>query len=160
MTINEEGTPDRTGPPEDSAPEKKHHRRTTMDDDLGTPEDDLLRREQAAAAREARGIGGARPDYENEEDLRASEAMRPLYESGEGVEEGFEIAEDDLEEAASHEENRYDPEVSDFGDEESAGDADAVSGEPDEIDVTETVRDPEAGTDDDPGEGPGISHDR
>jgi hypothetical protein len=35
-----------------------------------------------------------------------------------------------------------------------------VSGEPDEIDVTETVTDPEAGPGEDPGEGPGISHDR
>jgi hypothetical protein len=127
--------------------------------DEGTPDDPLLRREEAAAAREAGGIGGARPDYENEEDLQASEAERPLAEAGEGVEEGFEIAEDDLEEAASHEENRYDPSQTDFGDEESAGEADAVSGEPDEIDVTETVRDPDGGADD-PGEGPGISHDR
>jgi hypothetical protein len=134
--------------------------RTSMDVDEDTPQDPLLRREEAAAAREAGGIGGARPDYENEEDLQASEAERPLAEGGEGFEEGFEIAEDDLEEAASHEENRYDPSTQDFGDEESAGDADAVSGEPDEIDVTETVRDPEAGPGEDPGEGPGISHDR
>jgi hypothetical protein len=134
--------------------------RTSMDSDLDTPEDPLLRREEAAARREAAGIGGARPEYENEEDLPASEAERPLYESGEGVEEGFEIAEDDLEEAATHGENRYAPQDHDFGDEESAGEADAVSGEPDEIDVTETVRDPNAGTDGDPGEGPGISHDR
>jgi hypothetical protein len=134
--------------------------RTSMDSELDTPEDPLLRREETAAAREARNIGGPTPGYEDEEDLPASDAQRPLYEGGEGVEEGFEIAEDDLEEAASHEENRYSPEAHDFGDEESAGDADAVSSEPDEIDVTETVRDPEAGTDDDPGEGPGISHDR
>jgi hypothetical protein len=98
-------------------------------------EDPLARREEEAAAREAGGIGGARPDYENEEDLQASEAQRPLYESGEGVEEGFEIAEDDLEEAATHEENRYAPQNHDFGDEESAGDGDAVSGEADEIDT-------------------------
>ena len=134
--------------------------RTSMDVGEDRPDDPLLRREEDAAAREAAGIGGARPDYEDEEDLQASEAERPLAEGGEGVEEGFEIAEDDLEEAASHEENRYDPAIHDFGDEESAGDADAVTGEPDEIDVTETVRDPESGTDDDPGEGPGISHDR
>jgi hypothetical protein len=134
--------------------------RTSMDADLDTPEDALLRQEESAAAREAANIGGPRPDYEDEEDRAASEAERPLYESGEGVEEGFEIAEDDLEEAASHEENRYAPEAHDFGDEESAGDADAISGEPDEVDVTETVRDPEAGSGDDPGEGPGISHDR
>ena|SRR5688572_3518641 len=140
--------------------EHSEHRRPSMDTDLGTAEDDLLRREEEAARREAAGIGGRRPEYDNEDDLRASEAERPLAEGGEGVEEGFEIAEDDLEEAASHEENRYDPSDADFGDEESAGDADAISGEPDEIDVTETVRDPEAGDDEDPGEGPGISHDR
>lgn len=134
--------------------------RTSMDADLDTPEDPLLRREEAAAARDAAGIGGAPPRYENEEDLRVSEAERPLMESGEGVEEGFEIAEDDLKETASHGENRYDPEIHDFGEEESAGDGDAVDAEPDEIDVTETVRDPQAGTDDDPGGGPGISHDR
>jgi hypothetical protein len=105
--------------------------RTSMDVDEGTPDDPLLRREEAAAADEAGHIGGARPDYEDEEDLRASEAERPLAEAGEGYEEGFEIAEDDLEEAASHEENRYDPSTSDFGDEESAGDADAEPGDAD-----------------------------
>jgi hypothetical protein len=106
--------------------------RTSMDVDEGTPEDPLLRREEAAAAREAAGIGGARPEYDNEEDLDASEAERPLAEAGEGYEEGFELAEDDLEEAASHEANRYDPSQADFGDEESAGDADAEPGEADE----------------------------
>jgi len=111
--------------------------RTSMGSDPDTPEDPLLRREEAAARREAAGIGGARPDYENEEDLQASEAERPLFEGGEGVEEGFEIAEDDLEEAASHEGNRYTPQEHDFGDEESAGDADAVSGEADQIESEE-----------------------
>jgi hypothetical protein len=109
----------------------------TMNEDSperSDPDDKLLREEEAAAAAEARNIGGPPPDYEDEEDLPAKEALRPLYESGEGVEEGFEIAEDDLEEAASHEENRYVPQEHDFGDEESAGDADAISGEPDEID--------------------------
>jgi hypothetical protein len=108
--------------------------RTSMDADLETPEDDLLRREERAAAREAAGIGGRRPEYEDEEGRDVDEAERALIEGGEGVEEGFEIAESDLEEAASHGENRYDPELADFGDEESAGDADVVSGEPDEID--------------------------
>jgi hypothetical protein len=108
--------------------------RTSMDADLDTSEDDLLRREESAAAREAGGIGGRTPEYEDEEGGRADDAERALIEGGEGVEEGFEVAERDLEEAASHGENRYDPETRDFGDEESAGDADAVSGEPDEID--------------------------
>jgi len=134
--------------------------RTSMDVDESTPDDPLLRREEAAAAREAAGIGGGRPEYEDEEGGEASERDRALIEGGEGVEEGFEVAEEDLVETASHGENRYDPGTADFGDEESAGDADAISGEPDEIDVTETVRDPEAGPGEDPGEGPGISHDR
>jgi hypothetical protein len=130
---------------------------TTFED---TPDDPLVRQEEEAAAAEAGRIGGRAPEYEDEEGFPASEEERPLDESGEGVEEGFETAERDLRETASHSENRYDPEANDFGDEESAGEGDAVSGEPDEIDVTETVRDPEAGPGEDPGEGPGISHDR
>jgi hypothetical protein len=134
--------------------------RTSTDADLDTPDDPLLRREEAAAAREAGGIGGRKPEYEDEEGDPIDEADRALIEGGEGVEEGFETAESDLREAATHGENRYDPEGRDFGDEESAGEGDAIAGEPDQVDVTETVRDPEAGTDEDPGEGPGISHDR
>jgi hypothetical protein len=134
--------------------------RTSMDADLEPPEDPLLRREESAAAREARNIGGRPPEYEDEEGGHASEADRALIEGGEGVEEGFETAESDLRESATHGENRYDPESDDFGDEESAGEGDALTGEPDEIDVTETVRDPDAGPGEDPGEGPGISHDR
>jgi hypothetical protein len=108
--------------------------RSSMDADLDTPEDPLLRREESAAAREAAGIGGRPPEYENEEGGSADDADRALIESGEGFEEGFEVAESDLEEAASHGENRYDPEIEDFGDEESAGDADAEASEADTID--------------------------
>jgi hypothetical protein len=140
--------------------EHSEHRRPSMDTDLGTPEDDLLRREEEAARREAAGIGGRRPEYENEEGLPADESERALDEAGEGYEEGFEVAEGDLVESASHGENRYDPSVEDFGDDESAGDADVLDAEPDEVDVTETVRDPNAGPGEDPGEGPGISADR
>ena len=124
-----------------------------------TPEDPRVREEEDAAAAEAGSIGGRRPEYEDEEGDEVDEATRPLIESGEGVEEGFETAESDLRETATHGENRYDPETRDFGDEESAGEGDAVSGEPDEIDVTETVRDPEAARRG-PRRGPGISHDR
>jgi hypothetical protein len=96
-------------------------------------DEDRLRREESAAAREAGGIGGRTPEYEDDEGDAVSEADRALIEGGEGVEEGFETAEHDLQEAASHGENRYDPSTEDFGDEESAGDADAVSGEADEV---------------------------
>jgi hypothetical protein len=134
--------------------------RTSMDREPDPPEDPLLRREENAAAREAGSIGGSTPEYDGEEGEPATEEERAVIEGGGGVEEGFETAERDLRESASHGDNRYDPSARDFGDEESAGEGDAVSGEPDEIDVTETVRDPEAGPGEDPGEGPGISHDR
>ena len=131
---------------------------TTFEDT--PPDEPLVREEEEAAAAEAGSIGGRAPEYDDEEGDPVDEEDRALIEGGEGVEEGFETAERDLRETATHSENRYDPEIRDFGDEESAGDADALSGEPDEIDVTETVRDPEAGPGEDPGEGPGISHDR
>jgi hypothetical protein len=52
--------------------------------------------ETRAAAEEARHIGGVAGD----EDL--DPADRPLVEAGEGEAEGFELAEDDLVEHASH----------------------------------------------------------
>jgi hypothetical protein len=99
--------------------------RTSMDHDLDTPEDPLLRREESAAEAEAGSIGGPRPDYEGDE------ADRPLEEGGEGEAEGFEVAERDLEETASHGDNRYSPEADEFAPEEEAG-ADAAYGEADE----------------------------
>ena len=98
-------------------------------------EEDLERREEAAAAREAAGIGGRTPEYENEEGDPVDEAERVVIEGGEGAEEGFETAESDLREAATHGESRYDPSAHDFGDEESAGEGDAVSGEADEVET-------------------------
>ena len=92
----------------------------------------LRREEQEPRRREAGGIGGRKPEYEDEEGGNAGDAERAVIEGGEGVEEGFEVAEDDLREAASHGENRYDPSTADFGDEESAGDADVEPGEADE----------------------------
>jgi|HubBroStandDraft_6_1064221.scaffolds.fasta_scaffold809562_2 hypothetical protein len=60
--------------------------------------DDYLADEEAqAAAQEAAHIGG---DVPSEEGL--DPAQRPLVESGEGVAEGFELAEEDLIEHASH----------------------------------------------------------
>ena len=57
--------------------------------------------EEQAAAAEAAAIGGARPDYAGSEvDEPLTDAERPLAESGEGVSEGEEQAEADLEENA------------------------------------------------------------
>jgi hypothetical protein len=59
--------------------------------------------EVAAAAREAAAIGGRAGD----EDL--DPAQRPLVEAGEGEAEGFELAEQDLIEAAEHGDSGADP---------------------------------------------------
>lgn len=59
--------------------------------------------EEAAAAREAAAIGGRAGD----EDL--DPALRPLVEGGEGEAEGFELAEEDLIEAAQHGDSTADP---------------------------------------------------
>jgi hypothetical protein len=55
------------------------------------------RSEEQAAAREAGQIGGRVPGME-----RIDPAQRAPLESGEGVSEGFELAEEDLIEHASH----------------------------------------------------------
>jgi hypothetical protein len=114
----------------------------------------FLEHEEELAAEEAASIGGARPDYDTDE------AHRPLQESGEGEAEGFEQAEADLIEAASHGEHRHNPAEDAFTPEVEADESGAAYGEPDEIDPTEVVSDPDAEVDEDPGEGPGIAADR
>jgi hypothetical protein len=59
-------------------------------------DEELLEEEEDAAAAEAALIGGAVP--RDEEDP----ARQPLAEAGEGEAEGFELAEKDLEDIASH----------------------------------------------------------
>lgn len=66
-------------------------------------QDDLAEREAQAAAREAAGIGGPMPRTD------ADEAHRPLEEAGEGEAEGFELAEQDLVEHATHGDPGVDP---------------------------------------------------
>jgi hypothetical protein len=116
------------------------------------PEESERQQEDAAAA-EASRIGGPAPQREDDE------ASRPVEEAGGGVAEGFEEAELELEEEASHAENRRSPEVDAFTPEDEGDRSTTEYGEPDEVDPTEVVRDPREGPDD-PGEGPGIAADR
>ena len=101
--------------------------RTSIDHDLDDPEDPLLRREERAAEREAGSIGGRRPDYETDD------AHRPLEEGGEGEAEGFELAEQDLEESASHGEGRYSPEADEYELDEESDREGPLYGEADEV---------------------------
>ena len=73
-------------------------------------ESEFEREQEDAAAQEAASIGGrvsSEPPTEAESEL--DESQRPLSEAGEGESEGFELAESELAEHASH------------GDEHSAG---------------------------------------
>jgi hypothetical protein len=92
-----------------------------------TPDERFIEDEEEAAAAEAAGIGGARPEYD------ADESHRPLEESGEGEAEGFELAEQDLIEEASHGDEGRSPEVDAFTPEVESDEADSVYGEADEV---------------------------
>jgi hypothetical protein len=115
----------------------------------------LIASEEAKAAAEAAAIGGPGPN-----DAHGDPAMEPVYEAGGGDAEGFEIAEEELIENASHGDGRGKPLRDAFTPERESDLAGATYGEPDEEDVTEVVRDPDGeGSDVEAGEGPGRAHD-
>ncbi len=91
------------------------------------PDDDLVREEEAAAAAAAGNIGGTAGD---EDDF--DPAMRPVYEAGGGVAEGFEQAEADLVENAQHGDGRGDPLSDAFTPEAESDLAGVEYAEPDE----------------------------
>jgi hypothetical protein len=100
------------------------------------PTDDTFEaREAAAAAREAAAIGGRAGD-EN-----IDPAMRPLIEAGEGVAEGFELAEEQLIDAAEHTDSRRDPLSDEFPPEEYGGHQLATYGEADHEESAATLGD-------------------
>src|SRR4051794_8998885 len=128
------------------------------------------------------------PTHANDLDDHADDpAFQAVEEGGGGVAEGFEAAEGQLIEnienapPADRTLDGFDPDQDvdeDVADDvaktlddhdpsdtpaaprnEEARDADAVYGEPDQVDVTEVVRDPDE-PDDDPGQGPGVAFDR
>jgi hypothetical protein len=72
------------------------------------PDERFVEEEEDAAAEEAGHIGGNRPEYDVDESRRA------LEEAGEGESEGFELAEEDLIEEASHGVERRSPEAEDW----------------------------------------------
>jgi hypothetical protein len=104
---------------------------TERDPNQPAPDDDLLRQEEQMAAAEASHIGGPAPDYEGDEE------DRPLEEGGEGEAEGFEQAELELEEQASHGDPKFDPEVDAFTPEEESDRANSAYGEADGVDPAE-----------------------
>src|SRR3954452_14572802 len=90
-------------------------------------DDALVAEEEAAAAAEAREIGG--PRLHDADDP----AFEAAYEAGGGEAEGFEIAERELEENASHGEGRADPISDAFTPEVESDEVTALDAEADEI---------------------------
>jgi hypothetical protein len=119
-----------------------------------TPDDDLIREEEAAAASDAGRIGGRAGD---EEDW--SPEMRPVYEGGGGEAEGFETAESDLVENASHGDGHGEPLSDAYPGEVESDRSGAVYGDADGVETTEVVRDRDEPRDD-PGRGPQIDTER
>lgn len=100
-----------------------------------TERDPIAEEEAEAAAAEARRIGGPAPD-----DPVDDPAQRPLVESGEGVAEGFELAEEELIDNAAHGDQKRFPNRDAGSPEEPT---DTAFGEPDEEiprDADEAIR--------------------
>lgn len=117
--------------------------------------DPLVAEQEDAAAAEAASIGGD-PGAQADDP-----AMQAAEEGGGGVQEGFEQAEADLVENASHGDGRGNPEADAIDNENvEAQRATVAHGEPDELDVTEVRSDPDSEQEDDPGEGTDVAFDR
>jgi hypothetical protein len=99
-------------------------------------DDDFVAAEEAAAAAEASGIGGPRLD-----DAHGDEAFEAVYEAGGGESEGFELAEEQLIDNATHGGGRADPIGDAFTPEAESDERTAVDGEADEERVSELDED-------------------
>jgi hypothetical protein len=114
------------------------------------PDDDtFVAREEAAAAAAAGAIGGHVPHDSDDP------ALDPVYQAGGGEQEGFEQAEAELIDNATHGGGRGNPLRDAFTEEEEADRSTAVYGESDEIPSSEVVDEAEAGPEsDEPGRRP------
>jgi hypothetical protein len=99
-------------------------------------DDDFVAAEEAAAAAEARNIGGPRLD-----DAHGDEAFEAVAEAGGGESEGFELAEEQLIDNASHGGGRADPIGDAFTPEAESDERTAVDGEADSERVSELDED-------------------
>jgi hypothetical protein len=82
-----------------------------------------------------------------------------VYQAGGGEQDGWEIAEAELIENATHGDGGGQPERDAFTPEAESDRATAVYAEADEIPASEVVEDPQSARED-PGEGPGLAADR
>ncbi len=99
-------------------------------------DDDFVAAEEAAAAAEARSIGGPRLD-----DAHGDEAFEAVAEAGGGESEGFELAEEQLIDNATHGGGRADPIGDAFPPEVESDERTGVDGEADAERVSELDED-------------------
>ncbi len=142
-----------TSEPDVERAERADAARPDADSEAPPTGDALVAQEEAAAAAEAGAIGGRVPHDSDDP------AMDPVYQAGGGEQDGWEEAEAELIENATHGEGRGNPERDAFSPELEADRSTAVYGEADRTAPTEVVEDPGSGPDD-PGEGPGLAADR
>ena len=121
------------------------------DADAAPTGDDLVAQQEAAAAAEAAAIGGRVPSETGDP------AMDPVYEAGGGEQEGFEAAEADLIENATHGDGHGDPARDAITPEVEADASTAVYGESDREISTEGRGSQRARR---PAQGPAAAHDR
>jgi hypothetical protein len=119
------------------------------------PDAQLIAEEESAAAAEAAMIGGVAPPSAADDP-----AMEPVYQAGGGEQDGWEQAERDLIENATHGDGGGDPLRDQFTPEIETDRSTAVYAEADRTPSTEVRHDPDEGADD-PMEGdPNLSADR
>ncbi|HWI73032.1 MAG TPA: hypothetical protein VNT55_13845 [Baekduia sp.] len=137
----------RSGQPEPATPAPSPAPEATVAEPAAAPppeppkpvvhtDDAFVAAEEAAAAAEARDIGGPRLD-----DAHGDEAFEAAYEAGGGESEGFETAEDELIENATHGDGRADPIGDAFTAETESDERTAVDGEADDERVSELDED-------------------
>jgi hypothetical protein len=112
----------------------------------------LIGKEESAAMAEAREIGAAPRGHRDP-------ALDPVYQAGGGEQEGFEQAEADLIDNATHAGGIGNPARDMFSPETETDRGSAVFAEADDYDSTEVVIDPAEGPDD-PAAGPAIQETR
>lgn len=117
------------------------------------PAEALVTEEEDKAAQEAAAIGGQGPTDTTDP------AMQAVIEGGGGQAEGFEVAEEQLIENASHGDGAGKPHLDQMTPEKESDLSGAVYGEADEEDVSEVTSDPNPDASSEAGQGPGRSHD-
>ena len=99
------------------------------------PDEQLVAEEESAAAAEASRIGGVAPHDSRDP------ALDPVYQAGGGEQDGFEIAERELIENASHGDQTGNPLRDAFTPEVESDRSTAIYGESDELHSTEILDD-------------------